>query len=231
MRFATLALLAAALAVAGCAADPYNAFPDAARVERIVVGSSSLQVQDPRPGSSEYFVYEGRLIPDGGIIWQPFYLTEQPVTPRIGDAVLARKARWPEVFGLLTRGAVGESAENRLVPRVGAGEFTERERMLVDAENRDRALILQAVLEGRRVPAEDAASVARVFAYTRYQQMPDGIWVERSPGRWVIKGGRDYRARVMEREPVAMDPGPEPSLEPMPPSSPGIEAPRPRVRR
>ncbi len=228
---ATLAVIALSLVLSACAADPYNVFPDAAKVERIVVGTSALQVQEPRQGSSEYRIYEGRPIPDGGILWQPFYLTDLPVAPQVGGAILARKARWSEVFGLLTRGAAGEASDNRLVPRVSAAELTERERGLIDLENRDRTIVLNAILQGRRIPAADADAVRRVFAYTRYQQMPDGVWVERRPGQWVVKGGRDYRSRMMEREPVAMQEREEPALEPMPEPEVLIEAPRPRLRR
>lgn len=231
-RHAVVLYLVAALLVAGCAtADPYGVFPDASRVERIVAGSSALQVQDPRPGSDEYLVFEGVPMSGGGIIWKPFYLTDVPVPLRVGNAIQARKARWAEVFGLLARGAAGENAENRLVPRVGLGELTERERFLLDAENRDRAIILAAIQEGRRIPEADVAAAAVVFSQARHKLLPDGLWIEARPGRWIVKGGSDYRSRVMSREPILLSPEPDAALEPMPEPELEIQAPRPRLRR
>lgn len=217
--------------VSACAADPYNVYPDAAKVERIVTGPASLQVQEPNPNSSEYRIFEGRPIADGGLIWKPFYLTDAPVSPSVGGAILARKARWGEVFGLLTNGAVGESFDNRLVPRVSASEFTAYERGMIDSENADREMILGAELAGRRIPAMDADAVRRVFAYTRLQLMPDGVWVERQPGQWSVRGGLDYRSRVMDREPIGMAAAPSSELEAPPEPELRLEAPTPRLRR
>jgi hypothetical protein len=218
-----------ALVSAGCSPDPYNIHPQALKVERIVGGGASLEVQPPRPQTGEYILLEGVPNRDGGIIHQPFYLTDVEITPAVGGAILARKSRYSEIFGLLSRGAAGEASTGRIVTRVSLSELTSSERRAVDAENRDREVLVDAFMKGKLVPAAEANAVRRVFAYARYEVMPPGLWVERQPGEWVIKGGTRYRERVMSREPIAVA---TPSGEPAPAaSSPApMEEPRPRVR-
>jgi hypothetical protein len=217
------------VAAIGCAPDPYNVHPQALKVERIVGGGASLEVQPPRPQTGEYILLEGVPNRDGGIVHQPFYLTDVAITPAVGGAILARKSRYTEIFGLLSRGAAGEASSGRLVARVSLSELTSSERRAIDAENRDREALTEAFVKGKMVPAAEADAIRRVFAYARYEVMPPGVWVERQPGEWVIKGGTRYRERVMSREPIAVA---VPSGEPAPAtSSPAtVEEPRPRVR-
>ncbi len=250
----TILVAAVSAAALSCSPDPYNLHPQAYKVESIVTGGAALDLQEPREGSGEYVLMEGKPYYDGGIVWQPFYLTDIEVTTKVGDAILQRKSRYPEVFGLLARGVAGEGSNNRIVPRVSLGEITAAERRLIDDENRDRDILVQAFMKGKRINAVEAENVRRVVAYARYQLTPPGVWVERAPGEWVIRGGRDYRARVMAREPVEMRTPSEPVTLPAasapaapPPAStpaasapattttetrpqPVIRAPRPRVR-
>ncbi len=229
---ATWIVVISAMAAA-CAPDPYNVLPQCLKVEKIVMGEAALESQQPRPYSGEYVLYEGIPFQDGGMEYKPFTLTEISITPTLGSAILARKSRFGEIFGLLSKGAAGEAASGRIVPRVGLGELTAYERTLLDTENKDRSIILKAFLEGKKVPETDEIAIQRVFAFSRYQLLPEGVWVEKRPGEWQIKGGREIRMRVMAREPVAMEvpieeapveraPAPEPQLR--------IDAPRPRTR-
>lgn len=201
----TSALLAALLVpITACAPDPYNIHPQTLRVERAVVGQTALELQKPRPGSDEYTLFEGRPFADGGIVFRPFHLVDVEVTPELGAAILARKNRYGLVFGLLVRGVVGEAADARLTPRVSLIELTESERRLIEEENADRELIVRAFAAGKKIPEVDIGAIRRVFAYARFQLMPEGILFERQPGEWIVKGGRDYRARVMARDPVIL---------------------------
>lgn len=232
-RLVMMALLAAVLVVAACSPDPYNLHPQALKVERIVVGGAALELQPPRAQTGEFLLYEGEPYPDGGIVYKPFYLTDVEITPTVGGAILARKGRYGEIFGLLSRGVVGEASNNRLVPRVGLGELTVAERSLVEAENRDRAIVLDAFMKGKRIAAVEADAVRRVLAYARYQVLSNGVWVEKVPGEWVIKGGREYRGRVMAREPVPLQP-PPPASTPAPvrdtATTSRVRTPQPSVR-
>lgn len=222
------AILAGAAAIlASCAPDPYNVLPQCRQVEAIVMGEAALESQQPRPYTGEYLLYEGKPFQDGGIEYKPFTLTDIAITPPLGSAILARKSRFTEIFGLLSKGAAGEAASGRIVPRVGLGELTAYERNLLDAENKDRSVIMQAFLEGKKVPLTDEVAIQRVFSFARYQFLTDGVWVEERPGEWRIKGGREVRLRTMAREPAALEPPVEETATTTTPAQP---APRRRLR-
>lgn len=215
--------------LAACAPDPYNLYPQAMKVEKIVMGESALELQAPRPQSAEYILYEGVPFQDGGVMWQPFYLTDIEINPTLGSAILERKSRYAEVFGLLSKGAVGEASNGKLTPRVGLGELTIAERDIIERENADRETLILAFMEGKQVPRVEHMAVRRVFAYSRYQLLPGGIWVEKTPGEWMIKGGAEYRERVMARDPVYL-PAPSEDVSTELFAEPVIESPAPRVR-
>lgn len=207
--FKLLTVIGTALLIASCSPDPYNLYPQSLKVEKIVMGESALEYHPPREGTPEYLLYEGVPYQDGGIMYQPFYLIDVEITPELGAAILTRKSRYGQIFGLLSKGAVGEASSGRLVPRVGLGELTIAERDLIDRENRDRELLVEAFMRGKQVPAVDHMAVRRLFAFARYQLMQPGIWVEKKPGEWLVKGGREYRERVMSRDPVYLPPAVE----------------------
>ena len=193
-----------AMALTSCAPDPYNLHPSAYRIEKVVTGASALEREQKAVTRQEYILLEGYQIPGGGIVYKVFQLRDIKITADVGNAILARKVRYPEVFGLLTRGAIGEGADGMLTPRVALMEMTRAERTLIESENRDREFLIQTAMEAKRVPSYEAPVVAKVFAYARYQLLPDGVWVETEPGRWIVKGGRGYVRRVMGRAPIVM---------------------------
>lgn len=229
MRFLSMVpvFVLAAVILAACAPDPYNIHPQTLKVERAVVGESALELQKPRTGINEYSLFEGKPFSDGGIVFKPFYLVDVEVTPEVGAAILARKNRYGRVFGLLVKGAAGEAADARLTPRVSMLELTESERKLIEEENADRELIIRAFAAGKKIPEVDIGAIRRVFAYSRFQLMPEGILFERQPGEWIVKGGRDYRARVMARDPVILTP---PSENEFKETQPVIQPGQPRIR-
>lgn len=223
--------------IAACSPDPYNLYPQSMKVEKIVMGESALELTPPRPTTPEntrpeYLLHEGIPYQDGGIVYKPFYLIDIEINPTLGSAILERKSRYTEIFGLLIKGAVGEASNGRLVPRVGIGELTILERRFIEQENADREVLIEAFMKGKQVPDHDHMAVRRVFAFSRYQLLPPGIWVEKTPGVWLIKGGEDYRARVMARDPVLIaEPSVDGTMEqPLPAAAPVIAEPRPRIR-
>lgn len=206
-RWAVWGLLVLVMAMAGaCAPDPYGIQLQAAKIERAVTGASVLEQQEPKPGSADFVLYEGELVRGGGINWKPFYLEGFQLDRAFGEVLMARKIRYAEIFGLLANGIVGEGADGRLVARVPASELTKAQDALIAAENRDRDYIVQYLLAEKGLPPVEAASLARVFGYTRYELLPNGIWAERVPGTWGVKGGSDYERRMMAREPIVVEP-------------------------
>ncbi|RMH59511.1 MAG: DUF1318 domain-containing protein [Candidatus Hydrogenedentota bacterium] len=234
IRFATgLVVMGAILSLFGCvsAADPYNLHPAALRLERAITGPVTLEPQSAAL-RRQYVLYEGEPHPGGGITYRPFAMTGVTMTPELGDAILGRKRRFGEVFGLLSRGAAGESADNELVPRVAPSELTRAEQEIIDAENRDRKVIVETFLKERGLPEAEASAVKRVMAFARYQVLPRGIWVEKQPGHWVLKGGAGFREKVLSEPPMEMEPLPQRSTAPPPPPPrPAILEASPTVRK
>lgn len=204
-RWAVWGLLAL-LMTGACAPDPYGIQLQAAKIERAVTGASVLEQQEPKPGSADFVLYEGELVRGGGINWKPFYLEGFRLDRSFGEVLMARKIRYTEIFGLLSNGICGEGANGHLVARVNESELTKAQAALIAAENRDRDYIVQYLLAEKGLPALEAAPLARVFGYTRYELLPNGIWAERVPGTWVVKGGSDYERRMMAREPIVVEP-------------------------
>lgn len=197
-----LAFLSVSL-LSACVPDPHDVHPEALKVEKAVTGRTVMELQKPREHTNEYVLYSGTPYGEGGIVYAPFHLDDIPVTPSLGNAILARKTRYSRIFDLLARGAVGEAADGHLVIRISPAELTIAERNLIDIENRDRNLIVDDFVRARNLPEFEAGPIHQVFAFSRYQILPDGLWVEKEPGVWIVKGGREYLERVMANNPVA----------------------------
>jgi len=230
-------IIVSTFTLSSCSPDPYNLHPQAYKVESAVMGGVALDMQEPRQGSGEYILLEGVPYYDGGIVWKAYYLTDVEITPKVGDAIRHRKSRWGEIFGLLSRGVAGENAQNEIIPRASLSELTEAEKKLMEEENRDREIIISAFAKGKKIVLTEIPAVRRVSAFARYQLLPPGVWVEREPGEWIVKGGRDYRAKVMAREPIELKPvddvnatQPANNQESEKASEPVLLSPQPRVR-
>lgn len=205
MFLSSVAAVVAATVLSSCAPDPYNLHAQAYRIEKLISGPAALEREEPVEHRQQFVLLESNRIPNGGIYYKVFRLDDMDITPDLGNSLLARKARYGEVFGLLTKGAIGEGSDGRLVPRVSSVELTKSEQQLIAAENRDRDYLIEAAMSARQVPAYEIAVVRGVFAYARYQMLPEGVWVEIEPGKWIVKGGQGYVRRVMGRAPVLLE--------------------------
>ncbi len=102
----------------------------------------------------------------------------------------AMKARYPRLKPFLERGAVGEAYNGMLVIK-NAAVLSLKERAvvkrLVDAENRDRKGLYQAVAGALKVPPSEISRLQQIFAQEWQKTAPAGTWIESSPGKWQRK--------------------------------------------
>ena len=102
----------------------------------------------------------------------------------------AMKARFPKLRPFMERGVIGESFDGMLVIK-DASSLNLRERAivkrLVEAENRDRKSLYNAVASALHVPASEIHRVQQIFAKEWQKTAPKGTWIEVSPGKWQRK--------------------------------------------
>ena len=99
----------------------------------------------------------------------------------------AMKNRFPKLKPFMQRGVIGESFNGFLVIK-NATTLNLRERAivkrLVDAENRDRKSLYNAVAAALRVPSSEISRLQQIFAKEWQKTAPTGTWIETAPGQW-----------------------------------------------
>ena len=97
------------------------------------------------------------------------------------DATLRMKDRLAQVDALKADGSVGENATGYLEPRVNLGP---RQISIVEAENKDRRIIYEAV-------AQQTGQTADVVGQQRALRIAEiagpGVWLEKADGNWYQK--------------------------------------------
>lgn len=105
------------------------------------------------------------------------------MTPQVKSALDSRRDRFDELRALKAQGVVGEN--NRGYVEVLSEN--PKAQGLVDAENKDRRLIYQAIVEQNNLAASDLATVENVFAQVQRDKANAGDKVQDPDGKWTTK--------------------------------------------
>lgn len=106
------------------------------------------------------------------------------MTPQIEAALNSRRERYSTLAGLKKQGIVGEN--NRGYVEVLVGTNIGSEEGLVNAENRDRRIIYQAIAEQNNL-AGAIATIEKVFAEVQRNNAHPGEKIQTESGTWVTK--------------------------------------------
>lgn len=102
------------------------------------------------------------------------------MTPAVKSALDGRKARFAQLKTMKTQGLVGETNRG-YVQALGGGADV---KALVAAENKDRRLVYEAIVEQNRLGAGALATVEAVFARVQRDKADPGDKVQDASGRW-----------------------------------------------
>lgn len=102
------------------------------------------------------------------------------MTPAVKSALDGRKARFADLKALKTQGVVGENNRG-YVETLGGGKSAEA---LVAAENKDRKLVYNAIVEQNKLGPGALATVEAVFARVQRDKAEPGEKVQDASGRW-----------------------------------------------
>ncbi|MCC7300881.1 MAG: DUF1318 domain-containing protein [Verrucomicrobia bacterium] len=102
------------------------------------------------------------------------------MTPAVKTALDGRKSRFSELKALKAKGQVGENNRG-YVQALGGGKPVEA---LVAAENKDRKLVYETIVQQNRLGAGALATVEKVFAGVQREKADPGDKVQDASGRW-----------------------------------------------
>lgn len=105
------------------------------------------------------------------------------ITPKVQAALDGRRSRFSELENLKDQGKVGESREGLVVNLAGDPAASR----IVEAENRDRELIYQEIVEQNELPKNELPTVHRVFGETQRNKAKSGQQIQLENGEWVNK--------------------------------------------
>lgn len=113
----------------------------------------------------------------------------------VSEAFERRASRTHILNPLIRQGAVGETHQGFLLTRYE--NIPEQERALLEAENRDRIIIMQSIaranleLEGKPVNYENMTlylpGAINYFCSLREACLPKGAWIVNEEGQWIQK--------------------------------------------
>lgn len=106
------------------------------------------------------------------------------MTPPVKSALESRRARFDQLAELKKQGIVGEN--NRGYTEVLASGV-DNAAALVNAENADRKVIYQAIVEQNKLPATSLGLVEEVFAKVQRDKAAAGDKIQTVDGKWVTK--------------------------------------------
>lgn len=105
------------------------------------------------------------------------------MTPEVKSALDARKARFGELKALKAAGKVGENNRG-YVETLGGGKDTTA---IVDAENANRKLIYQVIVDQNGLGRDALATVEKVFGDVQRNKAASGDKIQNSDGKWMKK--------------------------------------------
>lgn len=102
------------------------------------------------------------------------------MTPAVKSALDGRKGRFAELKALKAQGVIGENNRG-YVQTLGGGKPVET---LVAAENKDRKLVYEAIVEQNKLGAAALATVESTFARVQREKADSGDKIQDASGRW-----------------------------------------------
>jgi uncharacterized protein YdbL (DUF1318 family) len=105
------------------------------------------------------------------------------ITPKVKTALDSRRARYDQLKSLKDQAAVGEN--NRGYVEALSGDAAAK--ALVDAENKDRRLIYETIVEQNKLPGDALTTVENVFAQVQQDKAGAGEMIQNFKGEWVKK--------------------------------------------
>jgi uncharacterized protein YdbL (DUF1318 family) len=107
-------------------------------------------------------------------------------TPELMKAIGSRRDRFAALQGWKAKGCVGETSQGLVEARPGQGCGGEVGG-LIGAENADRTLIYDTLMQQNNIPAGDAGRVRAAFAKANRERARGGEWVQQDNGQWTRK--------------------------------------------
>ena len=104
-------------------------------------------------------------------------------TPPVKAAFHARKARYAELKSLKAQGAVGENNRGYVFALGAVPGVSD----VVNAENADRKVIYQAIVEQNGLGSSELLTVEKAFAHVQRNKASPGEKVQDEDGTWVTK--------------------------------------------
>ncbi len=103
------------------------------------------------------------------------------MTPAVKSALDGRKARFAELKALKTQRVVGENNHGYIQALAGCGKSADS---LIAAENKDRKLVYEAIVDQNKLEPGSLATVEAVFARVQRDKAEPGDKVQDASGRW-----------------------------------------------
>lgn len=105
------------------------------------------------------------------------------ITPAVQRALDGRKSRYDELRRLKSQGAVGETNQGLVEVRANAPGAAEQ----VEAENRDRLVIYQAIVDQNQLGPQGLDLVKAAFAEVQREKAQPGDPIQSLSGEWTRK--------------------------------------------
>lgn len=105
------------------------------------------------------------------------------ITPTVQAALDGRKSRHHDLRAFKKEGLIGENNHGYVEALGGGGDV----RSIVDAENKDRHAIYNAIVEQNHLPSSALSTIEAVFAATHREKAGPGIKIQEADGRWITK--------------------------------------------
>ena len=147
----------------------------ATSIEDMVSGKTTLPKAASKPSSS---VRE---------FLDPVAFAEAPqlkvATPEVQRAIDSRRDRFSQLKTYKSQGVIGEDNQGHVAVLEGSPEAAP----LVDAENRDRETIYQAIVQQNNLPADAIATIRATFAEVQREKADPGEKIQLPSGEWRTK--------------------------------------------
>ena len=105
------------------------------------------------------------------------------MTPAVQKAIAGRQARYSELERLKSNGTIGENNEGSVKPL----KDSQNAASLVQAENEDRGVIYQAIVDQNHLGPSGMTEVHSVFAEVQRGKARPGEFIQERSGEWVQK--------------------------------------------
>ena len=102
------------------------------------------------------------------------------MTPAVKSALESRKARFNDIKALKAQGIVGENNHGYVQALSGGADV----KALVNAENKDRKAVYEAIVEQNGLDAGALTTVEKVFARVQRDKADHGEKVQDENGNW-----------------------------------------------